>query len=117
MKKLILAATVALSLINSAKAECYSEGIRVGVIQKFSSKGLISKSWEGEMVQGGIRSKQKGTITNVWKFSVLKPEVAKKVNDAIFDGGEVTVKYCQSFIKNPLVQNSSYEVVDIKVNK
>jgi hypothetical protein len=104
----------------SAKADCYSEGVRSGTVQKFSSKGLINKSWEGEMVQEGVRVKAKGQgagVTNIWKFSVLKPEVAKKLNDAIFNGGEVTVKYCQSAFVNPLAQDTPYEVTDVRVNK
>lgn len=118
MKKIFAATVLTMSLTAThAQANCYSEGVRTGVIQKFSSKGIINKSWEGEMVQGGIRSRQQGTVTNVWKFSVTNPVVAKKIDDAIFQGGDVAVKYCQSLIRNPLTQNTSYEVVDVRVNK
>lgn len=117
MKKILALVILAMSLTTQAQAGCYSEGVRVGTIQKFSAKGVITKSWEGEMVQGGIRSKQQGTVTNIWKFSVTNQDVAKKLEDAIFEGGEVTVKYCQSLINNPLVQNTPYEVTAVKVNK
>jgi len=52
MKHTLLAASVLLTVILStpAQADCYSEGIRVGVVQKISKKGMINKSWEGELV-------------------------------------------------------------------
>jgi len=101
-------------------AGCYSEGIRKGDIQKFSVKGVFTKSWEGEMVQEGIRTKQTTSgsagLTNIWKFSVTDPAVATKINDAIFAGGPVTVKYCQSLFVNRLETNTSYIVTDAKAS-
>jgi len=47
MKKLLTIAIVA--LLFSSCTNDYSEGQRVGVITKFSNKGLIWKSWEGEL--------------------------------------------------------------------
>jgi hypothetical protein len=34
----------------------YSDGYRVGYVRKFSRKGLIWKSWEGELLLGGVVS-------------------------------------------------------------
>lgn len=84
--------------LHEAAADCYSSGVRVGVIQKFSLKGMVNKSWEGEMVQDGERVKAKGSgagVTNIWKFSVLDAGVAKKLDDAVFAGSSVAVRYCQ----------------------
>lgn len=120
MKKIIIAALLFASMSLSAvvNAGCYSSGVRKGVIQKFSQKGFVNKSWEGELVQEGIGTQGQGstrTLTNVWKFSVTDANVAAKVDQAVFDtGGNVVVKYCQSLIRNPLTQNTSYEVVDVK---
>jgi hypothetical protein len=58
MKKLLTIAIVAL-LISSCTND-YSQGQRVGIITKFSNKGLAWKSWEGELkiapniVNGGM---------------------------------------------------------------
>lgn len=120
-KRIILAAVLTLSLAFSAPAmadDCYSSGVRTGSIQKFSQKGMISKSWEGELVQEGIRTttspEGKRGLTNVWKFSVTDARVAAKIDEAVFNGKDVAVKYCQSLIRNPLTQNTSYNVVDAK---
>ena len=81
-----------------AQAECYSEGVRVGVIQKFSKKGAFNKSWEGQLVMDGVSSKSSpnGTrTTNVWKFSATDSAVASQIEDAVMSGKEVALKYCQ----------------------
>ena len=99
MKALIcIAALVAAS---QANAGCFSEGVRVGTIQKFSQKGLINKSWEGELVMDGVKLKsgQNGLRGgNVWKFSVLDPEVAKAIDGATLSGNPVALKYCQVYM-------------------
>lgn len=97
MKKILIATAIALSAI-AAQADCYSEGVRVGTVQKFSSKGLINKSWEGELVMEG--EKIKGNANgikggNVWAFSVLDAQVANVINDAVMSGGPIALKYCQ----------------------
>jgi len=100
-KSLLIKALLAVALATSAAAQasnCYSEGVRVGVVQKFSQKGIVNKSWEGEMVQEGERVKAKGNgagITNIWKFSVLDPAIARQLDDAVMAGGVVAVRYCQ----------------------
>lgn len=47
MKKLLTIAIVA--LLFSSCTNDYSQGERVGVITKFSNKGLVWKSWEGDL--------------------------------------------------------------------
>jgi len=36
----------------------YSEGNRAGLLQKFSHRGQIFKTWEGEMILSSVRSSQ-----------------------------------------------------------
>jgi len=67
-----------LALLLTACGRGYSEGERSGVIFKFSSKGLIWKSWEGEMNLGGMR----GAVTNTWKFT-LKDDRLLTRNDFV----------------------------------
>ena len=59
----------------------YSEGTRVGIIYKFSKKGTIFKTYEGEMMLPGIRNKGEGKSlsTNTFHFSVTDEELAKKL--------------------------------------
>lgn len=101
MKTFLLALLITFSLLvaATAQAECYSEGVRVGTIQKFSQKGLMNKSWEGELVMDGIKFKagaEGGTRGgNVWKFSTDSKDVAKAIDSATMSGGSIALRYCQ----------------------
>ncbi len=60
----------------------YSEGTRVGILYKFSKKGTIFKTYEGEMLLPGIGNKRaaNGTmITNNFLFSVDNEKLAKEL--------------------------------------
>jgi hypothetical protein len=57
----------------------YSEGERAGVLQKFSRKGWICKTYEGELalyVVGGV-------APQLWHFSTRDEELAKRLYDAV----------------------------------
>lgn len=84
----------------------YSEGTRVGIIYKFSKKGTIFKTYEGEMMLPGIRNKSKTLSTNTFNFSVTDEELAKKLMKS--QGMEVELHY--SFYNRPLPwRGDSYE--------
>lgn len=116
MKKAFLSLLLLFSLSvagTTAHADdCYSTGVRVGTVQKFSAKGLMNKSWEGQLVQDGLRTKGDSGVTNVWRFSVLDAAVARKIEDLTFAGKPLAVKYCQRAVVNPLVAETSYFITD-----
>ena len=55
----------------------YSAGERAGYVQKFSKKGWICKTWEGELAMINIP----GTLTEKFNFTVHDEVVVKKIND------------------------------------
>jgi hypothetical protein len=61
---------MALCLMILASCSNYSEGERTGVITKFSKKGAVYKTWEGELLQGGFKKGNEGTEANVFQFSI-----------------------------------------------
>ena len=98
MKHLVLsaAAAVAVASCSVAHAGCYSEGTRVGIVQKLSNKGLVVKSYEGELVMDGEKIRGSGGYIrggNVWKFSAQDTDVAKKLDQSMNEGRPVAVKY------------------------
>lgn len=98
MKKVIIAAVLSITALSAIASDCYSEGVRVGTLQKFSNKGVINKSWEGELVMEGEKIKGSGGSVrggNVWAFSVLDPDVAKVIDEAVMSGAPIALKYCQ----------------------
>eukprot|EP01036_Dinobryon_divergens_P019451 gene19451-26556_t len=56
----------------------YSEGERAGYLQKFSKRGWICKTWEGEL----LLTSMPGAIPEKFQFSVRDPELAKQMSAA-----------------------------------
>ena len=65
----------------------YSDGYRAGILQKFSRKGWICKTYEGEVAQAVVP----GVAPVIWEFSVRNREVAHQINDAL--GKKVSLHY------------------------
>jgi hypothetical protein len=71
---------------------CFSEGDRAGNVIKFSKKGYIFKTWEGELVQRNF-----STQADTWVFSVTDDAMATQLNDAMAKGERVSLHYCQKY--------------------
>lgn len=72
----------------------YSDGQRDGVLIKLSRKGNVFKTWEGEIIQQGLRSIQGGTInSNNFSFSVADLKLADSLNKCT--GKLIKVHYIQ----------------------
>ena len=65
----------------------YSDGERAGVLQKFSRKGWVCKTWEGELAMTTVP----GVAPELWQFTVRDDAVARDVNAAL--GKRVTLHY------------------------
>ncbi len=68
----------------------YSEGVNEGDINYFQKEGFVFKTYEGKMIQTGLKStKGQGSIqSNEFKFSVVDERVADQING----GSNVGVK-------------------------
>jgi len=70
----------------------YSEGNRTGLLQKFSYRGTLFKTYEGELILSSIRSTGHMTLASEkFFFSVTDDDVAKKLEN--LQGHFVTVHY------------------------
>ena len=67
----------------------YSEGERAGFLQKFSKKGWVCKTWEGEI----LLTSMPGAIPERFEFSVRDDAVAKQLMAAT--GKRVLLTYGQ----------------------
>jgi hypothetical protein len=67
----------------------YSDGERAGVVQKFSRKGWICKTREGELAQYVVA----GVSPQIWLFSVRDPKVAEQLEKAV--GERVQLHYTE----------------------
>ena len=61
----------------------YSEGVNEGDINYFQKEGFVFKTYEGKMIQTGLKSsKNQGAIqSNEFKFSVVDERVARKIEE------------------------------------
>ena len=67
----------------------YSEGERAGILQKFSKKGWVCKTYEGELalyVVGGV-------APQIWDFSTRDEKVAQQLGAAV--GDHVRIHYTE----------------------
>ena len=102
----IIFAAIAIGIL-AATVVGTSDGKRVGVLTKFSHKGLFIKSYEGELNMGGLRNSK---VANVWEFSCSNPQMADKLENLV--GKEVVIKYHESFAG--LQRDTRYDVVSVE---
>ena len=67
----------------------YSEGDRAGYVQKFSRKGWLCKTWEGELAMVNLP----GAMPEMFIFSVRDEAVAEQINQTL--GQRVALEYEQ----------------------
>ncbi len=67
----------------------YSSGERAGYVQKFSRKGWVCKTWEGELAMVNLP----GAMPEIFRFSVRDDAVAQSLNQSM--GRRVALHYEQ----------------------
>ncbi len=67
----------------------YSHGRRAGYVQKFSKKGWICPTWEGELAMVNIP----GAMQEKWEFSVRNDSIADVISRSM--GSRVSLTYDQ----------------------
>ncbi len=88
----------------------YSKGERAGYVQKFSQKGWMCKTWEGEMALVTIP----GTMAEKFYFTVPDEAIAAKLNAAL--GKRVVLSYQQhKWIPSSCFGDTEYFVNDVRV--
>lgn len=88
----------------------YSEGTRTGELIKFSRKGVITKTWEGEISQG-ISGAQ------IFQFSVLdgNKEVIEKLREN--EGNYVKLTYVERYSTFVFWGDTRYFITEVKEAK
>jgi hypothetical protein len=114
--KLIIAAVPILLLLLfvlyswTALTWTYSSGERAGYVQKFSKKGWICKTWEGELALVSIP----GTMSEKFYFTVRDDSVAASINRSM--GKRVALSYEQhKGIPTSCFGETEYFVAGVKV--
>ena len=87
----------------------YSEGDRVGFVLKFSEKGWLCKTWEGELSMATVP----GVAPEKWTFTVRDDDVARRIQAS--QGQHVSLDYEQHrFVPTACFGETEYFVTDVR---
>lgn len=87
----------------------YSKGERIGYVQKFSEKGWLCKTWEGELQMLPVP----GALPEKFLFSVRDKAVIDKLNSSL--GKKVSLSYEQhKGVPTDCFGESEYFAVDAR---
>lgn len=94
----------------------YSDGYRAGLLQKFSRKGTIFKTFEGEMILSSVKSSQNVALASEkFVFSVTDESLATRLDS--LQGEDIVVHYKEKNASLPWRGESVYIVGSVKVSK
>ena len=87
----------------------YSDGQRTGYLRKFSQKGWLCKTWEGELTMAPTQ----GMVPEKFYFTVRDDAVVRKLQ--AMEGNRVALAYEQhKFIPFSCFGETEYFVTDVK---
>lgn len=90
-------------------AWAYSSGERAGYVQKFSNKGWVCKTWEGELAMVSMP----GTMSEKFYFTAQNDAIAAKINSTL--GKKVAVTYEQHVgLPSTCFGETMYFVTDVR---
>ncbi len=95
----------------------YSVGSRAGELIKISEKGVVFKTYEGQVSLGGLTMTNNGNdanIGNVWEFSVTDREVFERMDK--LRGKKVILTYKEKYRSLPWRGDTKYLVTDVQPN-
>jgi hypothetical protein len=88
----------------------FSSGERAGYVQKFSHKGWLCKTWEGELAMVPVP----GSIPEKFMFSVRSDVIAEQINRSM--GKRVVLHYEQrKGVPTPCFGETEYHITGILV--
>lgn len=83
----------------------YSDGVKAGTVTQFSHKGYFCKTWEGQLLMGGLRKETQRTsdgkstfdtmVANTMDFTVEDPALVPVIQAALESGDRVQLAYHQ----------------------
>ncbi|MCO4819628.1 MAG: 6-phosphogluconate dehydrogenase [Bacteroidetes bacterium] len=94
----------------------FSEGKRAGELIKMSKKGVMFKTYEGQLNTGGF-SEGNGDITSsIWHFSVKSSndEVLQDIDNAIDGGYRVKLYYEEKYMNVFFLGDTKYFVTKVE---
>src|SRR5499427_8154953 len=88
----------------------YSDGDRIGYVQKFSHKGWVCRTWEGELAMTPVP----GSAPEIFRFTVRDDAVVKRMQAA--EGKKVALHYKEKRgVPSSCFGDTNYFIADVRV--
>jgi hypothetical protein len=121
-KRILIITGIILLLVGSiggsiAVFGTYSDGYRAGKLVKFSKKGVVFKTYEGQLNVGGFAKDSDGDISpNVWSFSVYRGDdaIVQAIDRAMDEGQDVKLHYKEKFYQFDWRGDSKYFIYQVE---
>ncbi len=99
----------------------FSEGTRAGIVMKISKKGMVFKTWEGQMnlqTFGAIKDPN-NIISETFTFSIDgdDKELIDKLNAAALSGERINLHYIERYVGVPWRGDTKVFAVDVEMQK
>ncbi len=89
----------------------FGEGVRSGELNYVVYKGLVWKTYEGKLIQTGIKAQSTGVQSNTFDFSIVDKEIAERL---MMESGKVMdLHYKEYYGRLPWRGHTRYIVDDI----
>ena len=95
----------------------YSTGERVGSIAKLSHKGKVIKTWEGQLITGGMAGNNNSDYRMpYWEFSVYPgdDETRRELTKAMDEGYRVKLTYEEKLFHISFRGDTKYFITDVE---
>ncbi len=96
----------------------YSTGDRAGKVMKISEKGMIFKTYEGQINMEGFGAvRSENIFSQTFEFSVEgdRNDIIETLQKAMSDGKRVNIHYIERYWKIPWRGDSKYFVREAKI--
>lgn len=90
---IIAVAVLVVSLIFCGFNTSPGDGEKIGQVVKISRQGLVSKTWEAQLIRGGMSGGNGSFGTVPFDFTIEDEEMAKKAIEYMQSQTEVVIKY------------------------
>jgi hypothetical protein len=94
----------------------YSTGYRAGNVMKVSKKGVVFKTWEGQLNVGGLQGGETSSdvATTVWNFSVTNEAIVDDIEEAVDVGTRVKLHYREKYLQFDFRGDTKYIVYKVE---
>lgn len=94
----------------------FSEGKRAGELIKMSRKGVLFKTYEGQLNTGGFSEGDGDITSSIWHFSVKSSneDVLQDIDEAIDGGYRVKLYYEEKYMNVFFLGDTKYFVTKVE---